>query len=347
MASIRKQKNRDRSTSWVARVRVKPFKPVAKSFPTKAAAEAWADELEAELRNQRGRGASADLTTLTLRELVEHYREDPETQSRRYFDSLSMLLAWWVNHYGAVRVLDVNVLLLREARERLRPGRKPATVNRQLSALRSCWNWGRSAGLVPHDHAWPTRLMLTERNERQRYLSDDELDRLLDAARNYSPTMYAAVILSIACGLRQGELMRLRWSDVDLAKQRLAILRTKTETPRSVYLPASAVAALKALKKQTVLGATVIATDKGEPINKGWIRWRWLEIRDAAELRDFRWHDLRHSCASFLAQQGASLLEIGAVLGHRSPAVTRRYAHLVEGAPVTGHDALDSKLRGR
>jgi site-specific recombinase XerD len=62
-------------------------------------------------------------------------------------------------------------------------------------------------------------------------------------------------------------------------------------------------------------------------------------------LRDFRWHDLRHSCASFLAQQGATLLEIASVLGHRSTVVTRRYAHLVQGAPVTGHAALNEKLQ--
>ena len=54
---------------------------------------------------------------------------------------------------------------------------------------------------------------------------------------------------------------------------------------------------------------------------------------------------LRHTCASYLAQNGANLLEIGSVLGHKSPSVTQRYAHLIEGAPVTGHTKLDDKLR--
>jgi hypothetical protein len=60
-----------------------------------------------------------------------------------------MLLAWWVNHYGAMRVLRTNVLTLREARDKLRAGRAAATVNRYLSALRSCWNQGRASGLIP------------------------------------------------------------------------------------------------------------------------------------------------------------------------------------------------------
>jgi site-specific recombinase XerD len=70
-------------------------------------------------------------------------------------------------------------------------------------------------------------------------------------------------------------------------------------------------------------------------------------VRPAAGLKDFRWHDLRHSCASFLAASGASLVEIGSVLGHRSPSVTARYAHLVAGKPVTGHAKLDEKLAER
>jgi len=70
----------------------------------------------------------------------------------------------------------------------------------------------------------------------------------------------------------------------------------------------------------------------------------WRPVRDAANLKDFRWHDLRHTCASVLAQSGASLIEIAAVLGHRSISVTAKYSHLVQGAAVTGSDKLNEKL---
>jgi integrase len=73
---------------------------------------------------------------------------------------------------------------------------------------------------------------------------------------------------------------------------------------------------------------------------------RWKKIHKAAKLSDFRWHDLRHSCASFLAQAGGSLPEIAHVLGHRSTVVTARYSHLVKGRAVTGHRELDAKLQG-
>jgi integrase len=159
--------------------------------------------------------------------------------------------------------------------------------------------------------------------------------------------MYAAVLISLGCGVRQGELRRLKWADVDLDKQRLRVLLTKNNESRSVYMPKSAVEALRVLKRAAVVGQYVIADERGQPVGKDWIEYRWRLVRDGAGLRDFKWHDLRHSCASFLAQNGANLLQIGSVLGHRSPSVTMRYSHLVEAAPVTGHIKLDEKLRGK
>ncbi|MDA8348302.1 MAG: site-specific integrase [Pseudomonadota bacterium] len=347
MATIRRHKARGGAVTFTATVRIKPFPPACKTLPNRKDVEAWARELERELRKQRDRGGlRRDVPKMTVAQLITEYLEDPETKGKRYFDSLSLLLAWWVGHYGSTKVMELNVLQLREARATLKTGRAPATANRYLSAMRSAWNWGRAAGLVPQEQSWPSRLMLTEPKGRVRYLSDGELASLLEAAGTLSATMRAAILLSVGCGIRQSELRRLRWADVDLDGQRIRVLLTKNNESRSVYLPASAADALRALKRGPVVGQTVIADDQGQPVDKDWLAYRWRIVRTAAGLSDFHWHDMRHSCASFLAQQGATLLEIGSVLGHRSPAVTQRYAHLVQGAPVTGHAALDSKLRG-
>lgn len=346
MATFNKRKNSDGSHSWVAWVRVKPFKPATRGgFSTKKQAIAWAEPLERDLRGKR-KAVRADVTTLTIGELAREFLDDPETKSLRTYADLSLLIAWWVNLYGGERVLDFGVLTLRAARTKLQPGRAPATVNRHLSAMRSCWNWARAAGFIPQDRLWPARLMLTEPTGRTRSLSDDELDRVLKAAAEHSDVMHAAIIVSIACGVRQSELLRLKWSDVDLDKQRLRVMLSKNAESRSVYLPTSAVAVLKKLKMAPLVGHYVFIDDAANPVKKMWLEYRWRTIRKAATLHDFRWHDLRHSCASFLAQNGANLLEIGSVLGHKSTAITRRYAHLVEGAPVTGHTRLDHKLGG-
>jgi len=346
MPSIQKRKNGDGTTSFVAWVRIRPYRPTAKSFARRKDAHEWAERLETELRTQRRRGGvRLDVAKLTVKGIVDEYLTDPETQALRSHQTAADRLAWWVNNYGGHRIMDMNVLTLREARERLRLGRAPATVNRFLSHFRSAWNWGRASGMVPQDLLWPSRLMLPEPNGRSRYLTDGELKKLLAAVERYSPTMHAAILVSLATGIRQSELLRLTWADVDLPKNRIRIMRSKTNEARACYLPGVAVDALRRLKRARVVGSTVLAGQDGRPLTKAQIHWHWVKIREAAGLRDFRWHDLRHTCASFLAQEGANLLEIGSVLGHKSPSVTKRYAHLVEGAPVTGHTELDSKLR--
>jgi integrase len=355
MASVRRYKNSDGSTSYVAQVRIQPFKPIAKSFPTKPAANEWADETEKSLRKQRERGADrTDLPALTVKTLVDEFLGDSETKALRYFEDLERLCAWWVNEYGTTRVADLGVLKLRAARDKIKgtgdDARAPATVNRCLSAFRSCWNWGRTAGLIPQERGWPSRLLLTEPRGRTRYLTDDELAKLLAAAQKHSPAMYAAIVVSLGTGMRQGELLRLEWKDVDFDRKRVRILETKNDQPRAVHLPAIAIEALKALKAGPVVGQRAVflfAAHSKSKDPKSALSARWKVVRKEAGLADFHWHDLRHSCASFLAQKGATLLEIGSVLGHKSPSVTMRYSHLVAGAPVTGAAALDDKLRGK
>jgi integrase len=341
--------NSDGTTSYLAVVRIRPFKPASKAFSTRLEAKRWADDLARELTTKRDQGEGRkDLTTLTIKGLAEEFLADPETKALKYFADLERLIAWWVNHCGGEKILGFGVLKLREARELLRNGREPATVNRYLSALRSCWNWGRAAGLVPQEKAWPTRLLLTEPRERVRFLSDAELAAVLAAAEKHSPWMNAAVLVSLGTGIRQSEMLRLEWKDIDLEKRTLTVLVSKNTRRRLVHLPAPAVIALKTLRREGLVGPRcVFLNDAGEPADKFHLAFRWRKVRDAAGLVDFKWHDLRHTCASYLAQAGASLPEIGHVLGHASAAVTHRYAHLVAGKPVTGSAALAEKLSGK
>jgi integrase len=348
MASYQKRKNGDGSSSVIAWVRIKPFKAASKAFPTKPAAVAWATGLEAELRKQREHGeARQDLTSLTLKGLIEEFLADAETKQLKYFPDLEMLLAWWVNHFGSEKVLAFGTLKLREGRDLLRNGRAAGTVNRYLSALRSCWNWARAASLVPQEKAWPTRLLLSEPRERVRFLNDAELAAVLTEAEKQSVWMQAAVVTSIATGLRMGELLRLEWKDLDFDKGTLTVHISKNTKRRLVHLNQPAVAALKALRRTVVGPKFVFVKENGERADKFYLSYRWQAIRTAAGLSDFRWHDLRHTTASLLAQNGASLVEIGGVLGHSSPSITAKYSHLVAGAPVTGADKLAEKLSGR
>ena len=344
MATIRKYRTDEGQVSFTATIRVRGFKSTSRTFDNVKDAKGWADELERELKKKRTRGgARSDLTKLTVADLVEEYLAEPSTQALRSLAGMTQMLGWWTLHYGSTKVMQLGVMTLREARDKLRPGHAAYTVNKYLSSLRSCLSWGRSAGLT--DVRWPDRLMLPQPRGRVRYLSDSELSALLTAAAAESPTLHAAVMVSVACGLRQGELLRVKWADVDFERQSLRVLLTKNDESRAVHLPVPAADALKVLKRAAVLGTHIISDARGKPLDKHKLNFRWLRVRKAAGLKDFRWHDLRHSCASYLAQNGASLLELGTVLGHRSLVMTQRYSHLVAGAVTAGHAGLTSKLQ--
>lgn len=350
MASINSRtRKRDgrKVTVYVAQVRVKGFKATAKQFDDKAEAKAWAEEQEAALKKLRKiGGVSAELPTLTVAQLIERFLADPETKQLKYHSDLTTLLAPWAERHGSMKVRAFGPLQIVDMRNHLLNGLiSPARVNRYLSAMRRCWNWGIGL-LIDRAQAWPRKIMLKEPRGRVRYLSDGELKSLLKAAEAHSQAIHAAIVVSLSTGIRQGELLRLTWRDLDPAKKRLTVLESKNSTPRTVHLPSSAASVLSALKRAPVVGSRVFLKPDGKPFDKDGLAYAWRCVRDEAELTDFRWHDLRHSCASYLAQNGASLLEIGSVLGHKSPSVTMRYSHLVEGKPVTGHDKLNEKLGG-
>ena len=347
MASFQKRKAKSGEVSYLAWVRIKPFKPATKAFPALAEAKAWAKATEDELRRVRRKGsAPVDLTTMTLETLIEKYLEDPATKALRDYAGRQHHLAWWSDGYGRVKVMQLGVLKIREARDALCKDKQAGTVNRYIAAMRSCWNWGRGAGLLPADHVWPPRLMLPEPKGRERYLTDDELARVLKAARAESLVMLAAVVMALATGMRQGNMVGLTWGDIDLERQRVTLPTTKAGKAHAIPLGLAAVESLQAIRPENPdPKARLFLTAKGKPLTADVLGGIWRAVRAVAEVEDCRWHDLRHSTASFLAQSGANLLQIGAILGHSSPATTKRYAHLVEGTPVTGMDQLDERLR--
>jgi integrase len=371
MATINPRRNDDGSRSYVAQVRLKGFRPSSKTFNERdyasrrgaeKAAMAWAEAQEQQLRTlkQRG-GVRADVAILTVGHLVAEYLRDEESAKLASFKARQLQLAWWVNNYGTVKAIEFpNPVRLRSARQQLRDqgaGDGPlgiATTNRYLAAARACWNFGRKAGLVPKDNVWPTGLMLTEPKGRKRYLTDAELDRALTAARKEEvlggALMECAVKFAVGVGCRQGEQLRLRWQDINEKANTVAVHVTKSDSSRRTYLPPAVVEALKALRMagnvRPLPSAYVFADAEGHAIKQHVLVDAWQRVRIRAGLPDMRWHDLRHSSASFLIQNGATLAEVANQLGHRNIATTARYAHLVEGAKPTGADKLNEKLTG-
>ena len=146
-------------------------------------------------------------------------------------------------------------------------------------------------------------------------------------------------------GARRGELLKVTWADLDLERRLITFRDTKNGSARTVPLSATLTAALKSLPRP-IAGGPVFRTSDGAPLEPTMFRKAFEATIKAANLGDFRWHDLRHSAASFMVQAGVSLATVRAWLGHKSYGMTLRYAalapdHLRDGADVM--DGLASK----
>jgi integrase len=132
-------------------------------------------------------------------------------------------------------------------------------------------------------------------------------------------------MMAITTGSRKGELMNLRWIDIDFDRQTAYVETTKNGQPKVLPLTDEVVKELNRFRGQE---PALIFNSEIKP-NKPYEFYKlWKKALEQAEIDDFRFHDLRHTTASYLAQSGASLLEIADVLGHKQIQMTKRYAHL-------------------
>ncbi|MEM8933646.1 MAG: site-specific integrase, partial [Acidobacteriota bacterium] len=149
------------------------------------------------------------------------------------------------------------------------------------------------------------------------------MQRLLDAVRGVEH-LELLVVLAVSTGARRGELLSLRWPDIDLGRRQAIVQHSKNGDRRVLPLHGRA---LDLLCRHGQVRP--IDDDRLFPI-AGFPRSAWERARRAAGLNDLRFHDLRHTAASHLAMHGATLVELAEILGHRSLQMVRRYAHLTE-----------------
>lgn len=117
--------------------------------------------------------------------------------------------------------------------------------------------------------------------------------------------------------------MQLKWSDIDFEQKVARLITSKNGEPRIMPLPA-----ITELKKFRGIGDALVFPSEKLPRRPFHFQKQWLKALKDVGLNDFRFHDLRHSCASYLAMSGCSLIEVAEVLGHKSILTTKRYAHL-------------------
>lgn len=346
MASIQKRVSTDGKISFRVQVRKKGFPAACATFERLTDAKRWATNTEAEMQENRYFKNAASKKR-TVNELIDKYLARVKTGNPKRYPEVRQMLEWWRGQIGVYMLSDVSKALITQKIEGLSQKKKtrfkaddqaakvsvtisPARVNRYISALSHCMN------MAVNELEWmqenPLRKIskLREPRGRIRYLTEEERERLLEACKSsdYKP-LYLIVILAISTGARRGEILSLRWADVDFKRGQMIVHETKNGERRLLPLTGRAMSLMQDHYKQRSEYSDLIFPYANEDKPQD-IRAYFENALAQAEIENFRFHDLRHTAASYLAMNGASLAEIAEVLGHKTLAMVKRYAHLTD-----------------
>ena len=337
MANINERKQKNGKTVYRVRVRVKGHPLQTATFDRKTDARRWASSTEAAIREGR-HFKTTEAKRHTLGEMIDRYIRDviPHKGESMQRDQWSQL-TWWKEKIGSCLLADATPSLIAEYRDLLLKEvgprgkkRSPASTNRYLAALSHAfsiaikeWGWVNDSPM----------LKVTKPKEprgRVRFLDEDERAKLLAACKESKDSfLYPIVIIALSTGARKSEILGLAWGDIDLNRKVAILQRTKNDERRALPLSGHALAEIKKLSNVRRIDTNLLFPDASgkKPIG---IRSAWGRVMKDAGIKDFKFHDLRHSAASYLAMSGASLAEIAEVLGHKTLQMVKRYSHLSE-----------------
>ncbi len=343
MATIEKRTS-DGRTSYRAKIRLKGHSPESATFERVTDARKWAQATEAAIREGRY-FQTAEAKKHTLKELIDRYVVEVLPKKPRSAKDQTQQLSWWSDAIGHLMLSDVTQSRIVECRDKLsrepfqRRGmkqakpRSPATVNRYLAALSHVmtiavkeWGW-----MPENPMAKVTRQK--EAKGRVRFLSDLERISLVEAIKP-SRGLHTAFMIALTTGARRTEIWAMRWPQVDFQRARITLTDTKNKETRVLTLAGPAMTALTEWAKVRRLDTDLVFPQWSSKAD-GWIprdfTGQFRAALGVTGIENFRWHDIRHTTASYLAMNGATLAEIAEVLGHKTLAMVKRYAHMTEG----------------
>lgn len=317
----------------------------------------------------------AKVSRITLRSFVEgDYHKWRQAHRKRAEDSLRRLRMCFFDEFGDTPLEDIGRLEIdRWKTARFRSGMTPDTVNRDIAELKAALSKAVEWELIQASPLEKLRPEKVDRSPKVRYLSKDEdtalrralaerdqalKDKRANANRwrtarryellpdisgqPYGDYLTPMVLLSLMTGIRQNELLSLQWESVNLDGKVLTVVGdvAKSSQTRHIPLNREALSVLEKWQKQSGRKTgLVFMNDEGRAF--GDAPSSWERVRDAAGIKGFRWHDLRHTFASWLVMAGVDLNTVRELLGHSDIKVTLRYAHLAPEHKAKAVAALD------
>lgn len=369
MASIETRKAENGDKSYRVKIRLKGYPPQSATFDRLTDAKKWAAATESAIREGR-HFKTAAAKKHTFAEAIDRYTSDvlPVKFTSKEQRNRRPILAWWREALGVHVMADLSTPMFAQCRDNLQ--KKTSKTGKPFSADSVKKYFGVIQNVLKYavnEWHWleqsPLRDKRIEMPElppgRIRFLDDDERERLTTACReSANPLLYPAFILALSTGMRQGELMNLYWKSpenppietawgvVHLEQSAIVLHSTKNGERRRVPVVGLALQLLREHAKVRRLDTQLLFPSPECPHQPIELKKAWLAALKQAGINNFRWHDIRHTTASYLAMNGASLAEIAEVLGHKTLQMVKRYAHLSDGHVSNVVASMNAKIFG-
>lgn len=312
---------------------IKPFS-VSTGTEDKKSAQRYHDKLQQERWEQDRLGIKP---RYTWDQAAEKFLR--ETTHKRTHEWDKSMLRWFQPFLGGMHLADINRALLDDIRDKRSAGVMPGTVNRYMALVRTIlrracneWEWLDRAPKVG---------MMRDRGGRIRSLSRDEYARLLAELPDHLAEM---VRFSVATGLRQANVTRLQWRQISIERRHLWVGADQHKNGAAHSVPLNK-AALDVLARRLGDHPVYVFTYEGKPVVQVNTK-AWRKALQRAAIEDFRWHDLRHTFATWHREAGTPTHELQRLGGWKTQSMVERYAHVAPDGLQLAASRLDGLMRG-
>jgi len=338
-------KRSDSGTWWMTfSVNGKSYRRSTETSDDRLAKRIWG-KLQGQIAEKKWFPETVALPEYTFRELATKYEEWARGRQRAFKTWKQYVIKTLVSRYGDMYISGFNMSVAEQLQsDYLAMGRKPSTANRLVAVLGHMFTKAVDWEMMSKETANASKVkLLPEHNRRLRYLSNEECHALIDSC---DPHLKPIVVSALNTGMLKGEILNLKWDNVDLKHGfiKLDCLMTKNGERREIPINGTLKALLQGITRRLDVPYVFHDPSSGKPY--GDVKKSFKSALTNAKIRDFHFHDLRHTFASHLVMAGIDITTVKELLGHKTLTMTLRYAHLAPSHKVKAVDVLDKALSG-
>lgn len=322
-------------------IRKKGYKTIYKTFDKKTEAKDWASDVEQQMKKGTwSKVETKEVITpiITLGDLIDDFEKNIAPKKYKRANQYSVMYNWWRNKIGQLNLSEINSYVLTQCKNLLskEPPDKPykdhtvksnSTIRKYMFALSAVLRYAdRELEIISRN---PMSRVDKPRKSKGivRFLSNSEKTELIKLCKEHSEKLYLFVILAMFSGGRYSEILNLTVENIDFNNEMIYYVDTKNGEDRGIPLYTKVIELLKNYIEENKIESGHIFIGRKNS-NAAYLKGAFEKVVKSSTIENFRFHDLRHTYASYLAKSGATLLEVAELMGHKNLNQVKIYAHL-------------------